>query len=75
MVVKVGDSVTLNSGVTHIKNTDLIQWEIGWEEILMAEINNLAGKVTVYDVSDGRFRGRLNVDHQTVDIIEKRSTV
>ncbi|XP_016085926.1 uncharacterized protein [Sinocyclocheilus grahami] len=65
VVVKVGDSVTLKSGLTEIKNDDLIQWWFGMKDALIAEINILAGKVTVYNGPDGRFRGRLNVDHQT----------
>uniref|UniRef100_A0A673KAJ4 Uncharacterized LOC107742790 n=1 Tax=Sinocyclocheilus rhinocerous TaxID=307959 RepID=A0A673KAJ4_9TELE len=65
VIVKVGDSVTLNSGLTKFRNVDLIQWKFGMKDTLIAEMNILAGKVTVYNGPDGRFRGRLNVDHQT----------
>ncbi|XP_067252859.1 uncharacterized protein [Chanodichthys erythropterus] len=59
-----GDSVTLNSDLTEMKDYDLIRW---WFEItLIAEINVTADRFTVYDdVLDGRFRDRLKLDNQT----------
>ncbi|XDV26619.1 hypothetical protein PO909_030275, partial [Leuciscus waleckii] len=60
-----GDSVTLNSDLTEMKN-DVIQWKFGYENILIAEINKRADSITVYDdVLDGRFRDRLKLDKQT----------
>ncbi|KAK7136611.1 hypothetical protein R3I93_016832 [Phoxinus phoxinus] len=62
--VNVGDSVSLNSGLTEMKNYDVIQWRIG--HTLIAEINVTADRFTVYeDVLDGRFRDRLKLDNQT----------
>ncbi|KAG1946282.1 hypothetical protein F2P79_013755 [Pimephales promelas] len=59
-----GDSVSLNSGLTEIKDDDVIQWRFG--KTLIAEINKLADRFTVYDdVLDGRFRDRLKLDKQT----------
>ncbi|ROL46200.1 hypothetical protein DPX16_4885 [Anabarilius grahami] len=64
--VKEGDSVTLDSGLTEMKDDDVIQWRFGNEYTLIAEINVTANRITVYDdVLDGRFRDRLKVDHQT----------
>ncbi|XP_073700650.1 uncharacterized protein [Garra rufa] len=61
-----GDSVTLNSGLTEIRNEDLIQWMLGNENTLIAEINKQVNRFTVYDdVLDGRFRDRLKLDNQT----------
>ncbi|KAL1252070.1 hypothetical protein QQF64_019866, partial [Cirrhinus molitorella] len=62
--VKMGDSVTLNSGLTEIKEDGQIQWR--FENTLIAEINKQTGSMTVYDdVLDGRFRDRLKLDNQT----------
>ena len=68
--VKEGDSVTINSDLTEMKDDDVIQWRFGYrfgdENTLIAEINVTADKITVYDdVLDGRFRGRLKLDNQT----------
>ncbi|XP_048029541.1 uncharacterized protein LOC125257127 [Megalobrama amblycephala] len=61
-----GDSVTLNSSLTEIKDDDQIQWRFGTERTLIAEINKLFNRFTVYDdVLDGRFRDRLKLDNQT----------
>ncbi|XP_067254975.1 uncharacterized protein [Chanodichthys erythropterus] len=62
--VKEGDSITLNSDLTEIKDDDEIQWR--FEDTLIAEINVLVDRFTVYDdVLDGRFRNRLKLDNQT----------
>ncbi|XDV22926.1 hypothetical protein PO909_027680 [Leuciscus waleckii] len=65
-----GDSVSLNSPLTEMKNDDVIQWRFGdrfgYENTLIAEINKRADRITVYDdVLDGRFRDRLKLDNQT----------
>ncbi|XP_051765461.1 uncharacterized protein LOC127520846 isoform X2 [Ctenopharyngodon idella] len=62
-----GDSVTLNSDLTEIMDDhQWIQWSFGIEYILIAEINQWANRITVYDgVLDGRFRDRLKLDNQT----------
>ncbi|XP_051764526.1 uncharacterized protein LOC127520458 isoform X10 [Ctenopharyngodon idella] len=59
-----GDSITLNSDLTEIHDSDLILW--WFENILIAVINNQVNSFTVYDdVLDGRFRDRLKLDNQT----------
>ncbi|XP_067266349.1 uncharacterized protein [Chanodichthys erythropterus] len=64
--VKEGDSVTLNSDLTEMKDDDVIQWRFGSEDTLIALINKRADRITVYDdVLDGRFRDRLKLDNQT----------
>ncbi|XP_048050767.1 uncharacterized protein LOC125270826 [Megalobrama amblycephala] len=63
VTVKEGDSVTLNSDLTEMKDDDVIQWRFG--STLIAEINVTADRFTVYDVLDGRFRDRLKLDNQT----------
>ncbi|XP_050958256.1 uncharacterized protein LOC127159490 isoform X2 [Labeo rohita] len=66
VLVKDGDSVTLNSGITEIMDDDLIQWTFWIEDTLIAKIKKQANSVTVYDdVLDGRFRDRLKLDKQT----------
>ncbi|XP_067252858.1 carcinoembryonic antigen-related cell adhesion molecule 1-like [Chanodichthys erythropterus] len=62
--VKEGDSVTLNSRLTEMKDNDVIHWR--FEYTLIAEINVTADRFTVYDdVLDGRFRNRLKLNNQT----------
>ncbi|CAM4660853.1 unnamed protein product [Leuciscus chuanchicus] len=61
-----GDSVTLNSGLTEIKAHDIITWTVGLSKTKIAQIDKDAGISSTYDdVPDGRFRGRLKLDHQT----------
>ncbi|XP_016360472.1 SLAM family member 5-like [Sinocyclocheilus anshuiensis] len=61
-----GHKVTLNSGLTEMKDDDVIQWRFWIENTLIAEINKRADSMSVYeDVLDGRFRDRLKLDNQT----------
>ncbi|XP_039538302.1 uncharacterized protein LOC120486369 [Pimephales promelas] len=61
-----GDSVSINSNLTEIKDDDVIQWRFGDEDALIAEINKRADRIAVYDDDlDGRFRDRLKLDNQT----------
>ncbi|XP_026110381.1 SLAM family member 5-like [Carassius auratus] len=65
-----GDSVTLDSGLTEIMDDDLILWRYGAENTLIAQINVMAGSVTIYDGAlEERFRDRLKLDHQTGSLI------
>ncbi|XP_048038178.1 uncharacterized protein LOC125263232 isoform X2 [Megalobrama amblycephala] len=62
--VKEGDSVTLDSDLTEMKDDGVILWR--FENTLIAEISKRADRFTVYDdVLDGRFRDRLKLDKQT----------
>ncbi|XP_048037865.1 uncharacterized protein LOC125263048 [Megalobrama amblycephala] len=65
--VKEGDSVTLDSTLTEMKDDDDIQWWIGdYKNAVIAEINKRGIRFTVNDdVLDGRFRDRLKLDNQT----------
>ncbi|XP_052445565.1 uncharacterized protein LOC127987324 isoform X1 [Carassius gibelio] len=64
--MKEGDSVTINSGLTEIKDDNVIQWRFGNENTLLAEIDKQTDSMTVYDdVLDGRFRDRLELNNQT----------
>ncbi|XP_067244916.1 uncharacterized protein [Chanodichthys erythropterus] len=61
-----GDSVTLDSGLTEMKDDDQILWMFGTNNTLIAEINKRDDRIAVYDdVLDGRFRDRLKLDSQT----------
>nr|XP_055073026.1 uncharacterized protein LOC129452988 [Misgurnus anguillicaudatus] len=65
-----GDSVTLQSYITKLQTDDLILWRFGPENSLVARINGVANKISIYDdVLDGRFRDRLQVNNQTGDLI------
>uniref|UniRef100_A0A8C1T3M1 Uncharacterized protein n=1 Tax=Cyprinus carpio TaxID=7962 RepID=A0A8C1T3M1_CYPCA len=55
----------LQTGVTEIQKADLITWTFGPENTRIAQINRLINKISYYDVLDGRFRDRLQLDHQT----------
>ncbi|XP_058616357.1 SLAM family member 9-like [Onychostoma macrolepis] len=49
---------------------DLILWRFGAENTSIAQINVMAGSITVYDdVLDERFRDRLKLDDQTGSLI------
>ncbi|XP_051763236.1 uncharacterized protein LOC127519755 isoform X3 [Ctenopharyngodon idella] len=58
-----GDSATLNSDLTEIQRDDVIRWSFG--KITIAEIIKADQQFSTYDGPDRRFRGRLNLDHQT----------
>ncbi|XP_043078569.1 uncharacterized protein si:rp71-36a1.1 isoform X1 [Puntigrus tetrazona] len=60
-----GDSVTLYTDVPEIQRYDAIRWRFGKQKSLIAEINKTAGIFNISDGPDGRFRGRLQLDHQT----------
>ncbi|CAM4661302.1 unnamed protein product [Leuciscus chuanchicus] len=61
-----GDSVTLHTDLTNIQKYERILWTFGTDSTRIAQIINAVNKVSLYDeVLDGRFRGRLKLDHQT----------
>ncbi|XP_043078762.1 transmembrane and immunoglobulin domain-containing protein 1-like isoform X2 [Puntigrus tetrazona] len=57
-----GYPVTLQSGLTQIQENDLIYWYSEDSGILIAHINKEAGH---FNISDGRLKDRLELDHQT----------
>ncbi|XP_050950249.1 hepatocyte cell adhesion molecule isoform X3 [Labeo rohita] len=60
-----GNSVTLYTDLTEIQKAHLILWTFGSDSTRIVQINRMANKISLYDnVLDGRFRGRLKVDHQ-----------
>jgi len=64
-----GDSVTIYTGLTEIKNYNVIQWKFEDDdktETLIAEFNKQADRIAVYDdVLDGIFRDRLKLNKHT----------
>ncbi|XP_052445574.1 uncharacterized protein LOC127987327 [Carassius gibelio] len=74
--MKEGDSVTLNSDLTEMKDDNVIQWRFGYtENTLLAEINKQTDSMTVYDdVLDGRFRDRLKLNNQTGSLTIRNTT-
>jgi len=60
-----GKSVTLESGVTKLQEHDLITWRFEPLNTKIAEIDKDKNIFSKYDGPDGRFRGRLKLDHQT----------
>ncbi|XP_016115893.1 contactin-3-like [Sinocyclocheilus grahami] len=71
--VKEGESVTLDTRVTKNPNNS-IRWY--FNDILIAEITGDQSKICTDDQCDGRFRGRLKLDHQTgsLNIMNTRTT-
>ncbi|TRY56683.1 hypothetical protein DNTS_034240, partial [Danionella cerebrum] len=73
--VYAGDSVTLSSGFTELKDEDLIRWRFGDEEKLIAEIDMKTNRCSVFEnVLDGRFRDRLELD-QTGSLTIRNTTI
>nr|XP_021325344.1 uncharacterized protein LOC100332737 [Danio rerio] len=61
-----GESVTLSTDLTELKNDDQIQWRFGNRDTLIAEITKQTSSFSVFDdVLDGRFRDRLKLDNKT----------
>ncbi|XP_067254956.1 uncharacterized protein [Chanodichthys erythropterus] len=66
ILVKEGDSVTLNSGRNELKANNRIEWRFGSYNTLIAEMNKQDDSITIYDgVLGGRFKDSLKVDKQT----------
>ncbi len=60
-----GDSVTLHTGVTGIREDDDILWKFGAEKSQIAKMKKKKIIFSTYDDPDGRFRDRLKLDNQT----------
>lgn len=61
------DSVTLNTH-TKIRSDDQILWMFVSDDTLIAEIYKPNNIFTTYDGTDGKFKDRLNLNHQTGDL-------
>ncbi|XP_067253062.1 T-lymphocyte surface antigen Ly-9-like [Chanodichthys erythropterus] len=60
-----GDSVTLYTEVTEIREGEDILWKYGAENSLIAKIKKKNQTFLTFDGPDGRFRDRLKLDDQT----------
>ncbi|XP_067255031.1 CD48 antigen-like [Chanodichthys erythropterus] len=60
-----GDSVTLHTSVTKIREDDDILWKFGAENSLIAKISNDNHIFSTSDGPDERFRDRLKLDNRT----------
>ncbi|XDV23791.1 hypothetical protein PO909_028201 [Leuciscus waleckii] len=70
-----GDSVTLNTDLTEIRERDDILWKFGANNSLIAKIKKKQQIFSTYDdVPDGRFRDRLKLDDQTGSLIITNTT-
>uniref|UniRef100_A0A8C1Y966 Immunoglobulin domain-containing protein n=1 Tax=Cyprinus carpio TaxID=7962 RepID=A0A8C1Y966_CYPCA len=67
VIMTVGEPVHLSTDHPKIERDDEIEWRFGSENFLIAEIRG--GSVKTYDGPDGRFRGRLELNDQTGDLI------
>ncbi|XP_043078709.1 SLAM family member 5-like isoform X2 [Puntigrus tetrazona] len=59
-----GDPVTLNTGVIKIAKDNDILWKFGAEKTLIAKMNKTK-HISIFNGTDGIFRGRLKLDNQT----------
>lgn len=64
----VGDSVTLQTGVSELKNDDRILWKFSDEETFIAELNGATNQAFFYKGPDERFRDRLQLNQRTGDL-------
>ncbi|XP_016117396.1 uncharacterized protein [Sinocyclocheilus grahami] len=60
-----GDSVTLHTNLSEIHNVDLVMWMYGAQRSIIAKLNGKNQMISFYDVDDGRFGDRLQLDNQT----------
>ncbi|XP_056092778.1 uncharacterized protein LOC130071891 [Rhinichthys klamathensis goyatoka] len=60
-----GDSVTLHTNLTEIRNDDTILWLFGPKDSVISQITRKDDLTPVYFTDDERFRGRLQVDQKT----------
>ncbi|XP_048035737.1 uncharacterized protein LOC125261172 [Megalobrama amblycephala] len=63
-LVMEGESVTMNSN-TKLQSDDVILWMFGDKDTVIAETKGGTRGTTTHHGPDGRFRGRLKLDHQT----------
>uniref|UniRef100_A0A673IYS7 Coxsackievirus and adenovirus receptor homolog n=2 Tax=Sinocyclocheilus rhinocerous TaxID=307959 RepID=A0A673IYS7_9TELE len=61
--VKEGESVTLRTGLIEIKGYDRILWK--FEDHLMGELNKATNQLSLYNNTDVRFKGRLQLNENT----------
>uniref|UniRef100_A0A8C1SIQ6 Immunoglobulin domain-containing protein n=1 Tax=Cyprinus carpio TaxID=7962 RepID=A0A8C1SIQ6_CYPCA len=64
----VGDSVTLQTGVTALNEDDRILWKFSDKDIFIAELNRATNQTKLYKGPDGRFRDRLQLNQRTGDL-------
>ncbi|KAG1955343.1 hypothetical protein F2P79_008437 [Pimephales promelas] len=60
-----GDSLTLHSYLTEIHKVDLMLWMYGAQSSIIAKLYGKSQRISFYDVEDGRFGDRLQLDIQT----------
>ncbi len=60
-----GESVTLHTNVTEIREDDDILWKYGAGKCQIAKMKKKKQNFSTYDGPDGRFRDRLKLDNQT----------
>ncbi|XP_073704355.1 uncharacterized protein [Garra rufa] len=65
MSILEGDSVTLHTDLTEIHKVDLVMWMYGAQKSIIAKLNGKNQIVSLYDIDDGKFGDRLQLDNQT----------
>ncbi len=60
-----GESVTLQTDLTEIREDDDILWKYGAEKCQIAKMKKKKQNFSTYDGTDGRFRDRLKLNNLT----------
>ncbi|XP_067271592.1 SLAM family member 9-like [Pseudorasbora parva] len=60
-----GESIILKTHIAKISEDEDLLWKYGAKKSLIAEISRAAEIFSTYNGTDGRFRDRLKLDHQT----------
>ncbi|XP_052447187.1 uncharacterized protein LOC127988467 [Carassius gibelio] len=67
--VKEGDSLTLHTDITEIQRIFFLMWMFGSQNTIIAKIDGKTQAVSLYDVDDGRFEDRLQLDNKTGSLV------
>ncbi|XP_058616392.1 uncharacterized protein LOC131530253 [Onychostoma macrolepis] len=70
-----GDSVTLNTDLTEIKNDDTILWMFGPRGFVISQITRKADLTSFFVTDDAGFRDRLQVNQETGSLTIRNSRI
>ncbi|XDV23406.1 hypothetical protein PO909_027986 [Leuciscus waleckii] len=70
-----GDSVTLHTDLSDIRNDDTILWLFGPKDSLISQITRKRDLNSIYFTDDVRFRGRLQLDQNTGSLTVRNTRI
>ncbi|XP_077081701.1 uncharacterized protein LOC143735429 isoform X2 [Siphateles boraxobius] len=74
-VVMEGDSFTLHTNLSEIRNDDTILWLFGLKDSVISQITRKGDLNSIYLTDDVRFRGRLQVDQNTGSLTVRNTRI